>query len=261
MSNRVIYREANVDFKEGKVTQAICAAQKAVDAVKKDNTVGTKGNSFGSYNYRSVDDVLNEVHKVFSNHNVFVLQRVLSRQVEERKTRNGAIMYHNVIEYEYKIVGEDGSYVTGTSLGEAQDSSDKAIGKTMSYSYKYFITQLLSIPFKEENKDPDSENIETEPKNPVNKKQKLTDALLAGLKRRELDSAWLEEKMGKSIKSFGEADFSAARTKLSTYDYYKQIMNLCVSKGVTIQELVEKKGVASSEWTVDTMKEIIDELK
>lgn len=97
------------------------------------------------FTFRGVDDVMNGVHDPFVRHGVFVLPSVLERLTETRQTSKGGSMNVVHLHVRFTFYARDGSNVSGTAWGEAQDSGDKATGKAHSMAYKTALLEALSV--------------------------------------------------------------------------------------------------------------------
>lgn len=106
------------------------------------------------FNFRGIDQVMNELHNSFAKHGVCVLPKVEQYEVKEASTKSGAIQYHTIATVTYTYIAEDGSSVQTTNVGEAMDMADKGMNKAMSAALKYSLLQLFLIP-TEEKKDED----------------------------------------------------------------------------------------------------------
>lgn len=98
------------------------------------------------YAFRSIDEVANAFHPLLSKHGVFIVPTYISSEWTQRKTSTGSIMFHQRATYKYTFYAEDGSSIEAMVEGEGQDTQDKAIGKTLSYSLKAILTQVFMIP-------------------------------------------------------------------------------------------------------------------
>ena len=136
-----------------KVYQAIAsvAATMAQDGIGKD-----RKNAAQNYNFRGIDDVYNALGKVLARNGLVILPRVLARDVIERETAGGKMLFYVTVEVEFDFVAaEDGSKHTIKTFGEAMDSADKATNKAMSAAYKYAAFMAFCIPTEGDN-DPDA---------------------------------------------------------------------------------------------------------
>ena len=149
-----------------KIYQAINKVQSALAKVgiSKDRT-----NSQGAgYKFRGIDDVYNAISPMLAEYGLCILPRMLSRQCDERTSKNGGALFYVTVDAEFDFVcAEDGSKHTVKTFGEAMDSGDKATNKAMSAAYKYAAFQAFAIPTEADN-DADSQTHEVTPK-PVKK--------------------------------------------------------------------------------------------
>lgn len=138
------------------IFKALSAVKSDLGAVTKGGTM--KGGSF-SYKYRSIDDVLNKLHPILVEHGVVgPVPRLVSYDSNGKK-----VLAH----YEYSWFAQDGSSVSGGTLGEGDDSGDKRANKASTGALKTFLAQSLAIPF--ETDDPDDYPSPTEDAKPASK--------------------------------------------------------------------------------------------
>lgn len=144
-----------------KVYEAICAVME--DIGHSGISKGRKNQQQG-YNFRGIDDVYNELNSLLSKHKVIMTPRILSREVAERTTQKGGVLFYVTVEAEFDFISaEDGSKHTVRTFGEAMDSADKATNKAMSAAYKYAAMMVFCIPTEGEN-DADAVTHEVAPK-------------------------------------------------------------------------------------------------
>ena len=136
-----------------KIYAAIAKANKAIGAIAK----GSKNQQQG-FMFRGIDDVYNELHAILAECEIFIVPEVVRYDVSERQVRNGVVLFTRAT-IRHHFTTSDGSSVTTTVVGEAMDSGDKGMNKTMSIALKYALFQLFTIPTKEE-KDPDARSYE-----------------------------------------------------------------------------------------------------
>lgn len=116
--------------------------------------VKSEFNKEQKFKFRSIDNVMNELHDIFAKHNVFIIPEVLDYRISEKPTRSGSVLYYTRATIRHRFTTIDGSEVTTTTVGEAMDAGDKGMNKAMSIALKYALLQMLLIPTIE-NKDPD----------------------------------------------------------------------------------------------------------
>lgn len=106
------------------------------------------------FKFRGIDNVMNELHELFSKNEVFILQEVKDFTTENRPTKSGGMNTFTRATITFRYMTTDGSFVETTNVGEAMDSGDKGMNKAMSIALKYSLLQMFLIP-TEEQKDPD----------------------------------------------------------------------------------------------------------
>jgi len=116
-----------------------------------------------NYKFRGIDDIYNVLAGLLAKYKLCILPRVLTRNCQERTTRNGAMLYFTTLDVEYDFVSaDDGSKHTIRVSGEAMDTSDKSTNKAMSAAYKYACLQTFCIPTEADN-DIENESHEVMP--------------------------------------------------------------------------------------------------
>lgn len=139
---------------------------KAISAVmldlSKEGISKDRKNESQGYKFRGIDDVYNALSSALSKHHLVCLPRVLAREVVERTTAKGTVLFYVTVDVEYDLVAEDGSKHTVKTYGEAMDSGDKATNKAMSAAFKYMAMQVFCIPTEGDN-DADAQTHEVKP--------------------------------------------------------------------------------------------------
>ncbi len=137
-------------------------------------------NTQGSgYNFRGVDDVYNALAPLLSKHGLVILPRMMTRQCEERLSKQGGNLFYVTVEAEFDFVcAEDGSKHTARTFGEAMDSGDKATNKAMSAAFKYVALQTFCIPTEGDN-DAEAHTHEVEQKTKQKAKPEISSDRLA----------------------------------------------------------------------------------
>lgn len=129
---------------------------KMVSILKETKAISkSEKNQQQGFKFRGIDNVMNELHEIFSKNEVFILQEVQGFTTENRITKSGGTNTFTRATIKFKYVTTDGSFVETTNVGEAMDSGDKGMNKAMSIALKYSLLQMFLIP-TEEQKDSDS---------------------------------------------------------------------------------------------------------
>lgn len=168
------------------VYSAIIKVMKAIGSsgISKDRKNEQQG-----YKFRGIDDVYNALNGILAEANLCILPRVLKRDVTERATQKGGVLFYVVLDMEFDFISaEDGSKHVVAVVGEAMDSADKATNKAMSAGYKYACMEAFCIPTEGDN-DADATTHEVSAKPvPEDCWTALTDA--AKLGEKELRRVW-----------------------------------------------------------------------
>lgn len=113
-------------------------------------------NKIQGFDFRGIDDVINELHPLLAKHGVFIVPEILEERRQERETKSGGISTFVIMKIKYSFYAEDGSHISAVMIGEAADSGDKASNKAQSIALKYACIQVFAIPTKDA-KDQDEE--------------------------------------------------------------------------------------------------------
>ena len=106
-----------------------------------------KKNVQQGYSFRGIDDVYGALAPMLAKHKLCIIPYVLSRNVVERQTKSGGILFYTTVECEFHFISAvDGSKHIAKTFGEAMDSGDKSTNKAMSAAYKYAAFQTFCIP-------------------------------------------------------------------------------------------------------------------
>lgn len=130
------------------VHEAISAAMADISklGIAKDRKNAQQG-----YNFRGIDEVYNALAPVLSSHGLFICPIAQERNVTERQTKSGNVIFYTTLKVDFEIYAADGSSIRATTYGEAMDSGDKSTNKAMSAAYKYLCLQLFCIPTEGDN--------------------------------------------------------------------------------------------------------------
>lgn len=145
--------------------------KKLAEINKKIGAIGkNQKNAQQGFKFRGIDDVMNELHGLFAEHEVLILPNVIKTETIEKVNNKGTLLFYVKADIEFTFVTTDGSNVKAYITGEAMDSGDKATNKAMSIALKYALLQMFLIP-TEEPKDPDGESHEVLPVSPKEKQK------------------------------------------------------------------------------------------
>lgn len=128
-----------------------------IGAIKKSEKNRQQG-----FNFRSIDQVYNQLHPILAKHEVFTIPEIIEIERGTRQTNKGGVINWVSVKMNYHFTSSDGSAVTASVSGEAMDTADKATSKAMAIAHKYALLQIFCIPTEEE-KDPDYRYTEAAP--------------------------------------------------------------------------------------------------
>ena len=130
--------------------------KKIIEVMADINAIGKdRRNQQQGFQFRGIDDVMNELHSSLAKCGVFVLPKVLEETRTTGKTSRGGDMFYTRLKIDFGFYAEDGSHVDAVVIGEAMDTGDKASNKALSIGLKYAMLQVFCIP-TEDDKDPDA---------------------------------------------------------------------------------------------------------
>jgi hypothetical protein len=136
---------------EQRIYKAISEAMKDIEPIAKN-----RKNQGQNFQYRGIDDVMNELQPILTKHGIFIVPEVLEQTREERQTKSGSTLNYSIQKTAFHFTADDGSKVTAVVVGEGMDSADKASNKALSIAFKYACLQVFCIP-TEDQKDPDGD--------------------------------------------------------------------------------------------------------
>lgn len=131
------------------VYEAVKSAMADIEPIAK-----AQKNEKQGWTFRGIDVIMNELQPILKKNGLFVVPKVEHIERQERGTKDGGVLMYSVVTMEYNLYSEDGTFITGSVVGEGMDSGDKASNKAMSIAFKYFLLQTFCIPTADE-KDPD----------------------------------------------------------------------------------------------------------
>lgn len=136
------------------IFESIIKVMSEINAIGKDRRNQTQG-----FQYRGIDDIMNELHGTLAKCGVFVVPNVLDENRSIGKTSRGGDMFYTRLKICFTFYAKDGSNIQSVVIGEAMDTADKASNKALSVGLKYALLQVFCIPTEEE-KDPDAQTPE-----------------------------------------------------------------------------------------------------
>lgn len=134
------------------VPHVYTAIAEVMATIAKEGISKDRKNEQQGYAFRGIDDVYNALAPILSGAGLCLLPYVKERQVVERQTQRGGVLFYVTVTVDFHLVSSvDGSSHVISVVGEAMDSGDKATNKAMSAAYKYACMQAFCIPTEGDN--------------------------------------------------------------------------------------------------------------
>lgn len=192
----------------GKIYQLLPKAAGAISAVAK-----TRTNSAQGYKFRGIDDFINAVHPILSQHGISVSTSIVHAEHRDHgTTKGGATQTLSIVRLSAKFYADDGSCLESQAECMGIDSGDKSANKAMSAAFKYILIQTFTVP-TEDMAEADANDPEPSSKAP--KLSPLQAAEKWALEHAvELETAGLWPKWNDAIKAAKMDDLRAIKTQI-----------------------------------------------
>lgn len=129
----------------------------AAKGISKDRT-----NTFDNYKFRGIDDVLNTLAPILSEHKVLIMPSVVSSEHKMVTTSQGKPSNHWKLVVDYHFYDEHGDTIVHRAEGECMDRGDKGLNKAVSAAFKYMLFQAFCIPLQGQDADSESPELGVE---------------------------------------------------------------------------------------------------
>lgn len=110
--------------------------------------------------FRGIDAVYNALSPLMGRHGVTLIPTKVSYERTMLTTASGKPSHQTISTVDYTFYAKDGSSISGQGVGEAQDTGDKSMSKSLTMALKYFLIHGLQIPLEGE-ADSDEQTHET----------------------------------------------------------------------------------------------------
>ena len=145
------------------MTQIHIALRGVMRDIGKTGIAKLKKNTQQNYNFRGIEDAMNELNPLLVNNGITVtpsyselaiVDRVKGDPADAKATRFATI------KGAFRFEAEDGSSVVSECYGEAMDSGDKAVTKAQSVAFRTALFQQFVVPFM--SMDPEYDDVAEE---------------------------------------------------------------------------------------------------
>ena len=158
-------------------------------------------NKFHNYKYATESDVAEKVREELAARHVIMIPNVVSQSSREHTNAKGKTEYIATITMEFRFMdGETGEEISFHSVGEGQDSGDKAVYKAITGAQKYTLMRAFMIPTgddPEADSGTDERNAGNTNKN--NKPAPITSEQVGIIKTKALEFAKARKKTDKDV--------------------------------------------------------------
>jgi hypothetical protein len=129
-----------------------------------------------NYDYVSSSQVLDSVRRLMDEHGIFVYPNIEYQDLQQSPSNASTKQFLTILDIKYNVVDVDsGENIEISWKAQGMDSSEKGVGKALTYGEKYFFLKLFQIPTDKD--DPDAGSAPREERRvsgPVD--QKMSDA-------------------------------------------------------------------------------------
>lgn len=138
------------------VYQRISKVMQEVQYLGKDDMVVTNAYSGAGYKAISEEKVTTEIRKSLIKNGLVIvpieMEHTRDDEVLKDKTGNEKVSRLATVNVKYRIqnIDDKDDYIVAVSSGTGVDTQDKAVGKAMTYAYKYLLLRTFAIPTGED---------------------------------------------------------------------------------------------------------------
>ena len=182
------------------IYEKINEVMKRIEYLTKDDKV-----SFGTTNYKAISEekVTTSVRKELVSVGIVIAPIEQTMNVTELMRTDKSVNQRADVNVKYRIqnIEDVNDYIIVSSSGSGVDTQDKAIGKAMTYAYKYMLLRTFAIPTGE---DPDKiSSAETDAKIEKELNRKLTDKEIDILTKTIAKYNLTDEEVNKILTKYG----------------------------------------------------------
>ena len=138
------------------VYQRISKVMQEVQYLGKDDMVVTNAYSGAGYKAISEEKVTTEIRKSLIKNGIVIvpieMEHTRDDEVLKDKSGNEKVSRLATVNVKYRIqnIDDKDDYIVAVSSGTGVDTQDKAVGKAMTYAYKYLLLRTFAIPTGED---------------------------------------------------------------------------------------------------------------
>lgn len=131
---------ATATIEPGQIYGLITDIKKAAGALGKTKTQGI------NFPFRGIDGTVNHLAAHIEEVGVITVPNVISHEVTEREDAKGRVVKTSIVEVEYTFYAPDGSSVSATTAGIADDYADRSSAQAQSVAFRIALLQVFFLP-------------------------------------------------------------------------------------------------------------------
>ncbi len=207
------------------IYQKISEVMKAIEYLAKDDKV-----EFGTTKYKAISEekVTTAVRDQLVKQGIVILpimqESTVTELIRTDKTVNQRADVHT--RYRIQNIEDINDFIEVESNGSGVDTQDKAVGKAMTYAYKYMLLRTFAIPTGEDPDKISSAETDNKMETEVDSNKIISEKLQKGLNTAIENNQIPDEKVELILQKYGYA--STSEIKIS--DYMKIVNELKANK-------------------------------
>ena len=207
------------------IYQKISEVMKAIEYLAKDDKV-----EFANTKYKAISEekVTTAVRKELVNQGIVIIPIMQESTVTELIRSEKSVNQRADVHTRYRIQNIDdvNDFIEVESNGSGVDTQDKAVGKAMTYAYKYMLLRTFAIPTGEDPDKISSAETDYKMKNEIESQKVISEKLRKGLDAAIENNNLDDETVIKILDKYGYTSTSEIKMK----DYMNIVNDLKAKK-------------------------------
>ena len=207
------------------IYQKIREVMKAIEYLAKDDKV-----EFGQTKYKAISEekVTTAVRNELIKQGIVIIPIMQEATVTELVRTEKSVNQRADVHTKYRIQNVDdlNDYIEVESNGSGVDTQDKAVGKAMTYAYKYMLLRTFAIPTGEDPDKISSAETDYKMKNEIESQKVISEKLRKGLDTSIENNKLDDETVIKILEKYGYTSTSEIKMK----DYMNIVNELKAKK-------------------------------
>lgn len=196
-------------------------------------------NTFNKYKYATESDVQDACRKEMAKRKIMMIPDVIDEKTRETKTRKGNIEFISTLTVEYTLIdGESGETLKFKTVGEGQDSGDKASYKAFTGAHKYALMKLFMIPTGDDPEQDKKNNVPQGNQRTNQQNQQSNFQENAGIVKERINN--VAKKTGKRYEEIFDYLINKSNERLNRND--QELNEINISVMVALLKMLEAKS-------------------